>query len=484
MKDQLNDMAQSMTWVVPEIILTSAFLIILVAGLFRIKTNLLLFFSIAVFTAVTFLIAADLFVTSPMLFNMLRKSGVTSFIQLLINISAILTCILSFQKVHEHASEYFAFLIAAVLGAHLLTMTSNFLLIFISIELLSISSYVLAGFSFDKKSAEGSLKYFLFGAVASAVMLYGFSLLYGITGSMDFTSTQFIDALINKQNSLSSLAMLFVLAGFLFKISSFPMHFWAPDIYESAPTPVVAFFSTARKLAGLMVMLKFIMSVNLFGQSELNWQWYLAAIAIATITVGNFAALKQTNIKRLMGYSSIAQSGFLMIGMLVFLPQGIQFFLFYSCVYVAMNFLVFLYINSFEKSGITTIAEYSGLGKTFIVSNIFLLIGLISLTGLPPTAGFTGKLFLFSGMWAAFQHSGTPILIVLLIVGLLNTVVSLFYYLRLPYYAFLKNGKPAISHNILPFENLLGIFLVLVLLILFFQPGLLMSWINKINFVL
>jgi NADH-quinone oxidoreductase subunit N len=186
----------------------------------------------------------------------------------------------------------------------------------------------------------------------------------------------------------------------------------------------------------------------------------------------------------MMAYSSIAQSGFLMIGLVVFQPQGIQFFLFYACVYCAANFLVFIYINSFEKIGITTIAEYSGYGKTVAIVSVFMLVGLISLTGLPPTAGFTGKLFLFSTVWTAFQDSGSMILLILLIGGLLNTVVSLFFYLRIPYYAFLKSGKPAISHNILPLENLLGAILVLVLLILFFQPGLLMSWINKINFVL
>ncbi|HEY0741397.1 MAG TPA: NADH-quinone oxidoreductase subunit N [Chryseosolibacter sp.] len=484
MQDQVNTILQSFGWVIPEIILCSAFLIILVAGLFRLQRVVLLTLALITFASVGAAIVTDLYTTSPTLFGMMHTDGVSSFVKMLINISALLTCVLSIRNKGVHRSEYFAFLVAIVFGAHLLVMTTNFLLIFISIEIISISSYVLAGYFFDKKSAEGSLKYFLFGSVSAAVMLYGFSFLYGFTGSIDFATNEFVSSLASSENSLTYLALFFVLAGFLFKISSAPMHFWAPDVYESAPAPVVAFLSTVPKLAGLTVLLKFLFTINLGGQSPLDWQFYITCVAILTITVGNFAALKQTNVKRMMAYSSIAQSGFLMIGLIVFLPQGVEFFLFYASVYVVSNFLVFALINSFEISGTTTIAEYSGTGKIFVLTNVLLLVGLISLTGLPPTAGFTAKLFVFSALWAGFQQSGNTILITLLVVGLLNTVVSLFYYLRIPYYAFLKNGKPAISHNILSFENLLGAILVLVLLILFFQPGLLMSWINKINFVL
>ena len=484
MQEQVETILQSLCWIVPEIILACGFLIILIAGLFKAKRNALLIFSVAIFVLVFAVTAKTMYASSPMLFGMLRSDSFSSFIKLLINACAILTCLLPLRNDKEHVSEYFAFLVAVVFGAHLLVMTTNFLMVFISIEIISISSYVLTGFSFDKKSAEGSLKYFLFGSVAAAVMLYGFSLLYGITGSVNFASQEFISTLINAQNGLAYLASFFVLAGFLFKISSAPLHFWAPDVYDSAPVPVVAFFSTVPKLAGLTIFLKFFVAINLFGQSAFAWQYYTTAIIILTITVGNFAALKQTSVKRMMAYSSIAQSGFLMIGLVVFLPQGIQFFLFYACVYCVANFLVFLYINSFEKNGVTSIAEYSGYGKTFAVVSVFMVVGFISLTGLPPTAGFTGKLFLFSTVWTVFQENGNNILLMLLIGGLLNTVVSLFFYLRIPYYAFLKSGKPAISHNILPFENLLGAILVLILLILFFQPGLLMSWINKINFVL
>jgi NADH-quinone oxidoreductase subunit N len=185
-----------------------------------------------------------------------------------------------------------------------------------------------------------------------------------------------------------------------------------------------------------------------------------------------------------MAYSSIAQSGFLLVGVVAFLPQGMQFMLFYATVYVIMNFLVFIYLQSFENIGLETIASYQGLGRQRVWPMVFLLVGMVALTGLPPTVGFTGKLFIFSALWEAYALSGKPVLLWLLVIGLLNTVVSLFYYLRIPYFAFIKNGESAPSTNKLTFENLFGLLLVLLLLVLFFSPGLLMGWINKITFVI
>lgn len=185
-----------------------------------------------------------------------------------------------------------------------------------------------------------------------------------------------------------------------------------------------------------------------------------------------------------MAYSSIAQSGFLLVGVAAFLPQGVHFMLFYASIYLLMNFLVFNYLLYFESLGLTTISSFSGVGKQLTVPCILILIGFIALTGLPPTAGFTAKLFVFTSLWESYTLSDKPILLWLLIFGLLNTVVSLFYYLRIPYYAFIKNGESGIKTNILSFENFFGLVLVLMVLLLFFNPGLLMGWINKINFVL
>ncbi|MEX1239645.1 MAG: proton-conducting transporter membrane subunit, partial [Cyclobacteriaceae bacterium] len=280
------------------------------------------------------------------------------------------------------------------------------------------------------------------------------------------------------------IAGLMGLAGFLFKMAAAPMHAWAPDVYQAAPMPVIAFLSVGPKLAAIGILTKFVLAVHLFGQGEFDWQVIIAAIAILTITIGNFSALWQKNPKRMMAYSSIAQSGFLLVGLAAFLPQGLHFMLFYAAIYLLMNFSVFVYLSWFEKQGIATTDSFAGKGKGFIWASIGLTVGLIALTGIPPTSGFTAKLFIFSSLWESYEETRKSLLIWLLIFGLLNTVVSLFYYLRIPYAAFIKAGEPAVLQKKALLENLLGLILVVLLVTIFFMPGLLMSLINRITFVL
>jgi NADH-quinone oxidoreductase subunit N len=275
-----------------------------------------------------------------------------------------------------------------------------------------------------------------------------------------------------------------VLGGLLFKIAAVPMHIWSPDVYEAAPVPVIAFFSVVPKLAGVAILFHFVSVLQSVENNVYDWRLILAGLSFLTMTVGNFAALLQKNPKRMMAYSSIAQTGFLLAGMSSLIPASVPFILFYSTVYLLMNFLVFLYIQYFERHGIVSIEGYSGVGKIVVWPSVFCLVGLIALTGLPPTAGFTGKLFIFSSLWQSYTVTSQTFLLGLMIFGLLNTVVSLFFYLKIPYYAFLKAGEPLKKQNNLTFENLLGLILVLLVLVLFFQPGLLMGWINKIIFVL
>lgn len=416
--------------------------------------------------------------------DMLRHSNFSVFMRLLIDVSAVLTVLMTWKNTQRFLSEYLVLILAAVLGAHVLTLSVNFVMIFISLELLSISSYLLTAFLFTRQGSEGSLKYFLFGATASAAMLYGFSWLYGLSGAMEITSGSFIGLFSAVPSSMVLVAACLVLGGFLYKLAAAPMHPWSPDVYEAAPIPVVAFFSVVPKLAGLTILTRFVQAVYQTGGSTHDWQFLLAAIVLVTITIGNFSALWQKNPKRLMAYSSIAQAGFLMVGVLALSITGIQSVLFYSVVYVCMNYVVFLFLNYFENEGVKTIADYRGVGKSYFWPMLFLLIALIALTGLPPTAGFTAKLLVFSALWEAYQASDKNILLILLIIGLLNTVVSLFYYLRIPYEAFIKSRETNLKTNILTFENLLGAILVLLILYLFFSPELLMGWINKITFVL
>jgi NADH-quinone oxidoreductase subunit N len=226
------------------------------------------------------------------------------------------------------------------------------------------------------------------------------------------------------------------------------------------------------------------LALNLFGQSQYDWQAIICFVAILSLTVGNFSALWQTRPKRLMAYSSIGQSGFLLVGLAAFIPNGIHFMLFYASVYMLSSFLVFFYLQYFESVGLHALESFAGVGKKLVFPFFAVLVGFLSLTGLPPTAGFTGKLFIFSSLWQSYEGSGKSILLWLLVFGLLNTVVSLFYYLRIPFYAFVKRGESNFQVKNTHFENFFGVILVVVILILFFKPDLLMGWINKINFVL
>lgn len=417
--------------------------------------------------------------------GMVRADNFSAWMKLLCDIAGVGTLLMAVQRgiIQKHVPEFTALVLAVLLGAHLLVMSTNMVMIFLSVELISISSYVLAGYTFQQRGAEGSLKYFLFGAAASAIMLYGFSLLYGLTGTADVAAPAFADHILQHQTPLLLTAGLLAISGFLFKMAAIPMHGWAPDIYEAAPMPVLAFFSVVPKLAGLGVLTRFVIAVNAFGQSSIDWRYIIGLIAIVTISAGNVAALRQRSAKRMMAYSSIAQSGFMLIGIVALTPQAVQFMLFYASVYMVANYLVFLYLQHFETKGIDTIPGFAGTGRSDALQHAFLLAALISLTGIPPLAGFTAKLLIFTGLYESYQTHSDPLLVWILVLGLLNTVISLFYYVSIPFFAFFRHGTAQPS-KYLTWTNLFGLILVLALIILFFQPNLLMGWINKITFVL
>ncbi len=486
---QLESIGMSFPFFIPEFILTAAIAILIIAGLINkaaTSAPAAISMLILLVSTATHMFLWPLYQGPVNIFNdMLRSDSFSAYLKILIDLAGIFTVIMTWRNKNlEHASEYYALLITAILGAHLLVMSINFVTVFISLELISISSYILTGFSFSKLASEGSQKYFIFGSVASAVMLYGFTFLFGLSGTLNFTSAAFVGILTNNTSPLMLVASCMAAAGFLYKMVAAPLHPWAPDVYEAAPMPVVAFFSVAPKLAGLAIFTRFTWTLNLLGQAYYDWQFSVCIIAMLSLTVGNFSGLLQKRPKRLMAYSSIAQSGFLLVGVAAFIPKGVNYMLFYASVYLLVNYLVFIYLQYFERLNINSVEDFAGAGKRFVWPCVFLLIGFIGLTGLPPTAGFTAKFFIFSSVWESYELSGKPILIWLLIFGLLNTVVSLFYYLRIPFYAFVKKSESDRKSDIQTFENFFGLILVLLVLILFFIPDLLMSWINKINFVL
>ncbi len=340
--------------------------------------------------------------------------------------------------------EYAALLLTAALGMSLMASATNLLMAFVAVEMVSIPSYVLAGYlKHNPRSSEAALKYVLYGAASSGVMLYGLTLLFGLTGSTD------LFALANQlgpetpHRLVLLVAVGFVLAGLGFKISSVPFHFWTPDVYEGAPIPVAAFLSVASKAAGLILMLRFFLTGlatpgsdgGWLAVGQIDWPSLIGWIAAATMTVGNLAALGQRNIKRLLAYSTVAHAGYMLMGFVALSHLGVRAMLIYLAVYLLMNlgafFVVALVARGARGEDIQT---YRGLGARSVVLSVTMAIFMFSLTGLPPTAGFVGKLYLFSALIQKHVYW-------LAIVGIVNSVISLFYYARVVKAMFLEEGE-------------------------------------------
>ena len=319
--------------------------------------------------------------------------------------------------------EFYALLLISTFGMSLMASSADLITLYLAIETTSIPLYLLAGFVFtDKKSVEAGIKYLLFGAMTSAVMLYGFSLLYGFSG----TTSLYEIAGAMKSGSVPAVAMglalMLVLVGFSFKISAFPFHFWAPDVYEGAPTPVAGFLSTASKAAGFAVALRFITVV--FPDIAPFWTLLAALIATGTMLIGNLVALTQTNIKRLLAYSSIAQAGYVLIGVAANSAMGTSGAVYYLMGYLVTNLAAFAIVAVVSRAvGSDDIAAFGGLSRRSPKLALAMLIALLSLGGVPPFAGFFGKLLLFG---AAIQSG----MVWLAIVGIVNSLVALYYYLN------------------------------------------------------
>jgi NADH-quinone oxidoreductase subunit N len=371
----------------------------------------------------------------------------------------------------EEKGEFYYLLVAVVLGMHLLVMANNWLMMFVSLEMISIGSYILTIFNFDKKGTESSIKYILFGAFCTGIMLFGISLLYGITGNFDFPLSTL--HLPGEGALLFMLAIFLTLTGLFFKISLFPYHVWTPDIYQGAPAPVVAFFSVAPKAAAIALLFRILSPLLIHSEVGRILTLLIAVIACVTMTIGNFSALMQKDLRRMMAYSTIGHAGFMLMTLLAVKELALTALLFYLVVYLFMNYTTFCLVDIFAgRTGSSDVNNFKGLGlKMPFLGGIFVLT-MISLTGLPPTAGFDAKLFVFSALWSTYAVSGNSLFLVLLIFGLLNTVISLFYYLRIPYFIYFKKDD---SSAILTSVRLRAyIFITLIslpLLILFFNPN-------------
>jgi len=355
------------------------------------------------------------------------------FFRLFALIQAILVVVLSFdylEHIRLDRGVYFTLIVFGTLAMVLLTGSRDLVMIYLVIEFLSITSYLLAGFLLGsdkpalgeiKRSLEASLKYLIYGAVASAVMVYGFSLMYGLAGA---TSLEAVGrAYAEPGNALIKLtALIMALAGFTYKISAVPFHQWAPDVYQGAPTPVSAFLAVGSKGAAIAVMVRFLTLAT--GSFADHWQVVLALVAVCTMFVGNLLALLQSNLKRLLAYSGVAHAGYLLVGLVANdeANRGVQAMLLYLMVYLLMTMGAFAVVVWHQRrTGSEDIADLAGLARTEPFMAIMMTVLLLSLTGIPPTAGFIGKLHLLL-LTVNLKHAWLGVMIVI------NSAISLYYY--------------------------------------------------------
>jgi proton-translocating NADH-quinone oxidoreductase chain N len=374
----------------------------------------------------------------------------------------ILAAVPYLQDRTVYRGEFYALLIFAGLAISLASAANNLISVYLAMEFLSITSYVLAGYlRGDKKSSEAGVKYFLYGAVTSAMMLYGMSLLYGATGTTNLS--EIARVLVAGDQSIEWLAvaaMVPLLAGFGFKIVLAPFHQWAPDTYEGAPTPVTAFLSVGSKAAGFAILMRVFLTALMQFRYNIGWMAFLMALSIISMALGNLIALRQTNIKRMLAYSSIAQAGYVVIGVICLTLNvegaflGINGSLFYLFAYLFTNLAVFAGVIAFESAtGSSEIADYRGLVKRSPVIAGVMLVGLLSLAGIPGTGGFLGKFFVFG---SAIQFN-TPQTLTLAIVGVITSAIAAFYYLNVVRYMFFETADEDAGPIAVPISLKIGL---------------------------
>ncbi len=374
----------------------------------------------------------------PAFFGMVSMDPLGGGARILFLVSSATVALISVSYLKREQlrhGEYFPLLLMATVGMSLMAVSADLIMTFLGLEILSISSYVLAGYRRgDPRSNESALKYFLLGAFSTAFMLYGIALLYGATGSTKYSriAESATQGQADQATFLVGLGLLLV--GFGFKAALAPLHVWTPDVYQGAPIPITAHLAVGSKAAVLITLLRLLHQV--FPESADQWQYLLWIASAATMIIGNVAALTQTDVKRLLAYSSIAHAGYILLGVIANSPRGAQGVLFYLAAYSLMTLGAFAVVQVFSRRDeqFTSLEDYRGIGYRHPLLSVSLTIFLLSLIGIPPTAGFYGKLFLFS---AAVEAD----LIALVILAVLASAVGLYYYLQLIVLMFMKEAS-------------------------------------------
>ena len=422
-------------YILPEILLTIGALLVLVVDVLFPKRDSAVFGMTLVTLGVTgasVLGFAGVDTTASA--GLLAVDGFSTFFKLMFLLSAVVTVFMSAPYLRAEsiqAGEYYFLIICATLGMMFMASGIDLITLFIGLETMAVSFYILAGFiKPNQRSNEAAVKYFLLGAFSLGILLYGMSLFYGVTGTTSLSGIA--DALAGSdQTLLLLLALILLIAGMGFKIAAVPFHMWAPDVYEGAPTPVTAFLSVGSKAASFAMLLRIL--VEALPSLVTDWQlifWVLAAISM---TVGNIAAITQSNIKRMLAYSSIAHAGYVLIGVVAATERGITATMVYLWVYVFMQLGAFAIVAMLRRKDVVgdELKDLSGLYRRQPFAAVAMLVFMMSLGGIPPTAGFMGKFWIFS----AAIESG---FVWLAVIGVVNSAISLYYYIRVVVFMWIK----------------------------------------------
>ena len=399
------------------------------------------FVGVALYRQFTYLQSSGL--SSVSAFNgLLSVDGFSIFFNVMFLFAGLLAALVSYRYLEieqENHGEYYGLLLMAQCGMFFLASATELVSLFIGVELMTLTFYVLVGFlARDKRSNEAAIKYFILGSFSSAFLAYGFSLLYGLSGSTHLAEITTALAAWPMDDPLLIIAIVTTSVGVLFKLAAAPFHMWAPDVYEGAPTPVTAYLAVGSKAAAIAMLLR--LFEGPLAHSREVWEPMLVVVAVLTITVGNLGALSQNNIKRMLAYSSIAHAGYMLLGLVAGNDTGIKGVVIYAFVYSFMNFGAFLVLIGLRQQGVTgeSMEELHGLMRKNGPASVMMLIFLVSLAGIPPTAGFIGKYFIFLALIQTGHY-------ILATIAVLYVAVAIYYYFRIVRAMFLESSTSTLN---------------------------------------
>ena len=471
---------ENLQLVFPEIFLSLSIMFLLILGVFKnnsakliqnISLVILLITAVITFNETISISEAKLFNNSVVI------DYLSSFMKIITLLAAFLVLIISSNYLKTFKIfkiEYPILILSSVLGMMIMISSNDLIVFYMGLELQSLALYVLATFNRDQlKSSEAGLKYFVLSALSSGLLLYGCSLIYGFTGSTNFN---IISTQLNSYEYALTFGIVFILVGLAFKISAVPFHMWAPDVYEGSPTSVTLFFTMVPKIAALSVFIRFLYVpfLNLIEQ----WQMILIFLSIASMLFGAIAAIGQTNLKRLVAYSSIGHIGYALAGLATGSNEGIQSSVIYITIYILMNLGLFSCLLMMKRNNEyhENIEDLSGLSKNHPMLSLSLLIILFSLAGIPPLAGFFAKFYIFKSVLEQSMYF-------LAIVGLLSTVVAAFYYLRLIKIMYFDKEKEKYDTDHSLWLKFSLTFSTILILIYFIFPSQLIEVVSRINII-